>query len=376
MAVSAWFACVTLLADTIASLPVDVYRKAGSARIPVDPTPRLFADSPYTETTWFEWLWMVMESLAVTGNAFLLVTTRGPDDRPTALMPLHPDVLRIDISRNTRWPETIYRIGEATFDSKDIVHLKRYPVPGAVLGLSPVQKAATSLGLSIAADRYGLNYFRDSANPSSVLETDQALSPEAVLATQKQWIASQGGRRRPAVLAGGFKWKPIALNPDESQFLQTRSHQVLEIARWFRVPPHMIGETTKSTSWGSGIESQSRGFSTYTLNPWLNCIEQKLSSLLPRGQFVKFNIDGLLRGDVKSRWDAYEAGRRSGALSANDIRAMEDQPPIPNGDIYLQPVNYAPLGWVPAGATEDEEPEPEPLAEEPGDQEDDDDGDA
>lgn len=373
MSVSAFYACVTLLADTVSSLPGAAYRKVDTASIPIAPVPRLLANSPYPECTWFEWLWMMMEALTITGNAFAYIV-RDANEWPVGLMPIHPDYISITIEHRTAWPEPIFRIGGERVDAADILHIKRYPQAGCVLGLSPIQKAASAVGLTLAAERYGLNYFRDSANPSSVLETEQALDDSAAKSLMRRWVASHGGRRLPAVLSGGVKWRPIALTPNESQFLETRQFQRTEIAMWFRIPPHMIGETTKSTSWGTGLEQQVIGFNTFTLRPWLTCIEQRLSTLLPRGQFFKFNIDGLLRGDVKSRWEAYKIGRDCGVYSVNDIRAKEDMPPVENGDIRLQPMNFAPLGYVPpddAAPAEEPEPETEP-AEDPADQGEDD----
>ena len=371
MSLSAFYACVTLLADTIASLSIKAYRQVGQARIEVDPQPRLFQGSgPYPETTWFEWLWMLLESLVVTGNGFGYVTSRDVDGRPAAIMPVHPDVLSVTVENQpgTQWPDVVYRVNGAKVPVGNVVHLKRYPIAGSALGLSPIQKAASAVGLGLAAERYGLNYFRDSANPSSVLESDLSLDEEQTKRLQQQWIASHGGKRRPAILSGGVKWRPIAISPNESQFLETRQFQRSEIAMWFRIPPHMIGDTTKVTSWGTGLEQQSIGFVTYTLRPWLTCIEQALSMLLPRGQFAKFNIDGLLRGDVKSRWEAYRIGRDTGVYSVNDLRAMEDLPPIDDGDGRLQPMNFVPLGYdppeppEPADPTaEDSQPESEPA---------------
>lgn len=359
MALSAFYACVTLLADTISSLSVSAYRQVGSARVLVDPQPRLLRDDgPYPGTTWFEWLWMEMESLAVTGQGYGLVTARDPkDDKPTAIMPIHPDVVHVEVPRDVRWPEPVYRIEGERIPNRDMVHVRRYPIAGAVLGMSPIQKAASAVGLALAAERYGLTYFRDSANPSSVLESDLPLNEEQTRRIQQQWVSTHGGRRRPAIMSGGVKWRPIALTPNESQFLETRQFQRSEIAMWFRVPPHMIGDTTKSTSWGTGIEQQSIGFVTYTLRPWLTCIEQVFTALLPRGQFAKFNIDGLLRGDVKARWEAYRLGRDAGVYSVNDIRALEDLPPVDGGEGRIQPMNFVPLGYEPP---EDVGPEPSP----------------
>lgn len=359
MSLTAFNACVCLLADTISALTVTAYRKQGNTRIALDPQPTLFNGSPYPELDWFEWLWMEMECLAVTGNSFCYVTSRGPDERPTGLMPLHPDVLQIEIPKRQRWPEPVFRIEGSKVPADDIAHFRRYPVVGAVMGMSPVQKAAAAVGLALAAERYGLRYFIDSANPSSVLETDADLDPNGARETLRRWVSTQGGRRLPAVLSGGLKWKPISIAPNEAQFLETRQFQRSEIAMMFRIPPHMIGDTQKSTTWGSGIESMSIGFVKFTLMPWLTCIEQKLSRMLPRGQFVKFNIDGLLRGDVKSRWEAYQLGRNTGVYSPNEIRAMEDLPPVEDGDGRIQPVNFAPLGWTPPAGAQDAAPDPE-----------------
>lgn len=383
MALTAFNACVCLLADSIAALSGSAYRKDGAARVMLSPQPTLFNDSPYPDTTWFEWLWMIMESLAVTGNAATLVTARDKYDRATGLMPLHPDVLSITIDKKSKWPDPVFRIEGTRVPAHDVVIFRRYPVAGSVLGMSPVEKAAAAIGLGLAAERYGLSYFRDSANPSSVLETDQTLDGESSRAVMKRWISSHGGRRHPALLSGGLKWKPIAIAPNEAQFLETRQFQRSEIAMLFRVPPHMIGDTTKTTSWGTGVEQMSIGFLKFTLRPWLTCIEQILTKQLPRGQFFKFNIDGLLRGDVKSRWEAYRLGRDTGVYSPNDIRGFEDLPPVENGDMRLQPSNFVPLGTTAAelagtpaadNNTPTDEPDTEPEADpvDDGEEEDDD----
>ncbi|MBE5453498.1 HK97 family phage portal protein [Mycobacteroides abscessus] len=367
MQVSAFTACVTLLADTIAALPLIAYRWENGIKVALNPQP-IVVTQPFPETTLFDWVWMLVEALCVTGNGFGYITSRGPDDRPRAIMPVHPDCLNVVMPEKDRWPDPEYYVEGEKVSRSEIVHIKRYPIAGAALGLSPVQRAAASIGIALAAERYGLNYFRDSANPSSVLETDMALDPAQARLVQQQWIASHGGRRLPAVLSGGVKWRPIALTPNESQFLEVRKYQRGEIAMLFRVPPHMIGDTEKTTSWGTGIEQQSTGFVRYTLRPWLTCIEQQMSMLLPRGVFVKFDVTDLLRGDIKSLWTAYKAGRDSGVYSVNDIRAREDMEPVEGGDIRLQPTNMAPLGWEPPtttpAATEpqgDQTPEEEPA---------------
>ena len=367
--VGAFYACVTLLADTISSLTATAYRQQNQARIEVTPQPGLLMADPYPGLTWFDWLWMMVDSLAVTGNAFGLVTARDNQNRPTAILPIHPDAITINQPKpgeeeETNWIKPVYRIGGKKQSSSDIVHIKRFPIAGRPWGMSPIEHAAGDLGLSLEANRYGLRWFRDSAHPSGILSAEGDLTPEQTLRTQKQWAQTHGaGRRMPAVMSGGMKWTPISITPNESQFLETREFQRSEIAMWFRIPPHMIGDTAKSTSWGTGIEQQSIGFATYTLRPWLTCIEQALGKYIPRGQFIKFNIDGLLRGDVKARWEAYRLGREAGVYSVNDIRAMEDLPPVEDGDGRLQPMNFAPLGYEPP--PEPTGPTPNPVRFEP-----------
>ncbi|ATN88820.1 portal protein [Mycobacterium phage DmpstrDiver] len=362
MALGAFYACVTLLADTVASLSIDAYRKKGNVRVPVDPQPKLLASTPYPGLTWFDWLWMLMESLAVTGNAFGYITSRGPDGRPAAIMPVHPDCIHVTTSERNGWLEPVYRIDGKIVDNDRIMHIKRYPIAGCVVGMSPIEKAASAIGLGLAAERYGLSWFRDAADPRGILASDADLTPDQVKQTQKQWIQSHHGRRLPAVMSAGIKWQSISITPNESQFLETRGFQRSEIAMWFRIPPHMIGDTEKSTSWGTGIEQQSIGFVTYTLLPWLTCIEQALTAFLPNGQFVKFNHNGLLRGDVKSRFEAYQIGIQNGIYSPNDARSWEDLPPIPEGDIHLQPMNFVPLGYMPPEAPA-QEPQPNSATE-------------
>lgn len=345
------FACVRLLADTIASLPMAVYRRdANNLPQRVSPTPKVILQ-PTPGFDLFQWKWMVVSALALRGNSFHVVTGRDSLGYPTALMPVHPDLVYIERRTNIlEWYDPIYRVAGERVERADIVHIRRFTMPGEPLGLTPIQQAARAIGIGISAEEYGHRYFRDSANPSSVLRTDQTLTPEEIELNQAQWISSNGGRRLPAVLSGGFDWKPISITPEESQFLQTRSASVADVARFYGIPPHMIGDVERSTSWGSGIEQQAIGFITYTLMGWLTCIESAISNLLPRGQFMKFDTNYLMRGDMKSRFESYQLARQSGLMSVNEMRAREEMPPVPDGDGYLQPLNFAPLGFDPATA--------------------------
>lgn len=350
---------VQLIADNIAGLPWDSFRKRGRRRVEVDPQPSLLAE-PSPEMSDFDWKHMMVVSLLMRGNFYGLVAARDTLEYPTIINPLHPDEVRID-----RDPDTFEKrvwVNGRLYPTRELFHIPGFRLPGADVGLTPIGMARHSLGLSLAAQEYGAKWFRDGAAPSSVLETEQNLTDPQVKTVQRSWIASHGGRRRPAVLSGGFKWKPITITPEESQFLQTRQQQDLEACRMLRIPPHMLGIVDKSTSWGTGIEQQSIGFLQYTLRPWLTRVEAQMNRISPRGQFLKFNVEGLLRGDIKTRFEAYRVGIDGGWMNPDEVRELEDREPIPGGagQKFRQPLNFTELGAVPATPPANE-PAPPPL---------------
>lgn len=347
MQLTAVNACVRLLADSVAGLPLDAYRKRGSVRETVLPIPSLIAQ-PFSDLTTFEGLWQVVACLALKGESLSVAMARDRFEFVTSMLPVHPDSWTVEPNRDGGRP--IYKIEGERIPNEDVIHIRRFSLPGELHGLSPIQAARQGIGLGLAAERYGARFFGDSANPSSVLETDQDLTEDQAKRNQQAWIDSHGGRRRPAMLSGGLKWRPISITPEESQFLETRKFQRDEIAMLYGVPPHMIGAVEKSTSWGTGIEQQGIGWVTYTLMNWLNPIEAAFSSLLPRGQFARLNVNALLRGDMKARFDAYVSARNAGWLNVNEIRELEDRAPVPNGDDYIQPLNMGPLGSDPLAA--------------------------
>lgn len=347
------FSCVRLLASSVASLPIRSYRSTGDVRVAVDPQPKLM-QSPYPGMTWHNWTWMLMQSLSTTGNGFGRVTAWDTNGQPLAILPLSPNAVTVDPNKGT-WDAPHYLVNGKHVPSNEIFHVKAYPTAGNAMALSPIEMAATTIDLAHAADRYGLRWFRDSANPSGILSSDQDLTAEQIKRTQFGWIKAHRERRGPAVLGGGFKYTPVSITPEESQFLETRQYQKSDISMLFGIPPHMIGDTQKATSWGAGIESQSIGFVVYTLMPWLVCIEQAFDQILPRGQFSKFNADALLRGDLKSRYEAHAIAWQNGWISDNEIRALEERQPIAEGDTHYRPANFVPLGYMP----------PEPSATKP-----------
>jgi HK97 family phage portal protein len=342
------YACTRLLADTIASLPWKAYRRdKNGVPVALDPQPALIRQ-PWPGFDLYQWKWMVVASCCLRGNSYHLITSRDAAGWPTAMMPLHPDLVYLERRPDMlAWFDPIYRVMGQQVDKQDICHIRRFTMPGEPWGLSPVRQAAVAIGLSLSAEEYGYRYFKESATPTGILFTDQNLDPDTVERQQQNWIASHGGRRLPAVLTGGFKWQSLSISPEESQFLATREFQRTEICLMFGVPPVLIGDTHQTTAWGTGIQQLTQGAVTYTFRPWTACIEQTISDLLPRGQYISFDFDALLKGDIDTRYKAYQTAIYTGWLSRSEVRAKEEMEPKPELDEYLVPVNMAPAGFDP-----------------------------
>lgn len=245
------FACVRLLADTIASLPWKAYRR-DSQGVPkeVKPQPAIISQ-PYPGFDLFEWKWMTVASMALRGNAYSYIAERDKNGYPTALLPLHPDIVFLEYQPDLlKWFEPIYRIMGEAVDRRDMVHMRRFTMPGEPWGMSPIRQAAVAIGLGLSAEEYGYRFYKESATPSGTLSTEQDLDPDAITTLQQNWIQSHGGRRLPAILTKGFKFEPISLRPNESQFLETRQFQRSEICLLYGVPPILIGDTKETTAWG------------------------------------------------------------------------------------------------------------------------------
>jgi HK97 family phage portal protein len=233
----------------------------------------------------------------------------------------------------------------------------------AFVGKSPIALARESIGLTMATEEYGGRFFSNDSRPGGILRHPAKLSPEAAKRLKASWENANGGltnKHRVAVLEEGIEWQQIGISPEEAQFLDTRKFQELEICQVYRVPPHMIGITDRSTSWGTGIEEMGIGFVTFTLLPYLTRIAQSVNrDLLGANErkeyFAEHLTAALERGDLMTRYQAYNIGRNGGWLSANDIREMENMNPIEGGDVYLQPLNMAPAGGESGGGEESDE---------------------
>lgn len=344
-------ACVGVLADAVATLPLYAYQRGPGSRRPVDPPPPLIAQ-PFVEITLQDWLTQLMVSLALRGNGYGLVIQRDDMGFPVQVAPVHPDA--VGVKRDQRSGHRVYRVNGEVKDTADVLHVPAIMLPGALVGLNPIECARITFGLARASEAFAASFFGNSANPSGVIQVPGSLNPTETFEMAKAWIAAHQGSQNanlPAVLTGGAEFKPISITPDDAQFIETRNLSRLEIAMMFRVPPHMLGDVDRTTSWGAGIEQQEIGFVTNTLRPWLNRIESHLSTLLPGNMFCKFNLSGRLRGDTLQRFQAHTLARFGGWENVDEIREKEDMAPLPDGlgEQYLQPLNYAPAGAAPPG---------------------------
>ena len=372
MQMTAVYACVRILSEAIAGLPLHLYRytDGGSKDKAVDnPLYFLLHDEPNPEMTSFVFRETLMTHLLLWGNAYAQIIRNGKGS-VIALYPLMPNRMEVDRDSNgrivyrynrSRDEANVKKEGAVELSPEDVLHIPGLGFDGLV-GYSPIAMARNAIGMAIACEEFGSKFFANGASPSGVLEHPGILKDPAKV--RDSWNAAYGGSsnaHKVAVLEEGLKYVPISISPNEAQFLETRKFQLNEIARIFRVPPHMVGDLDKSSF--SNIEQQSLEFVKYTLDPWVVRWEQCLSrSLLADDEkktlFFKFNVDGLLRGDYQSRMNGYAVGRQNGWMSANDIRELENMDRIPTeegGDLYLINGNMLPLGKAGAFANGNEQ---------------------
>lgn len=365
---SAVWSCVRLIAETIATLPLPVYRlDAMGRKIPAKDyyLYPLLHDQPNADMTAAEFWEAMVGCLCLWGNAYAH-KERTVGGRLIALNPLRPDWMQVRRASNGavlyRYHDPDAKGGVIEYSDEDIFHLKGFGTDG-LIGMSPISYARHSFGNAMAVEESVGATFKNMVRPSGVLSTDQMLTR----AQQDAYERNLGERFSGAInagkvmtLMGGFKFQPIALPPEDAQMLQTRGFNTEEICRWFRVPPHMVGHTEKVTSWGSGIEQQMQGFLTFALRPYLTRIEQAIRKSLipPLDQGVisaEFNLEGLLRADSHGRAEFYGVMVEKGLMTRNEIRAKENLPPLEGADRLTVQVNMTfldLLGTVPAPANQ------------------------
>ena len=321
---SAVWACVRLLADAVSTLPLDVYRRG--ERDPLPELPPLLRQ-PAAGMSLNEWLYAVMVSLLLRGNAYGIVTARsGSTLLPAQVDLAHPDRLGVTVLPDGRLS---YRLNGEELDPADVWHARAYAFPGAVLGLSPVEYARQTIGLGLAAEKFGAQWFGDGSIPSGVIYADRDPKKEGAAKLKAEWVASRKNNREPAVLSGA-KFELISVKPEESQFLGTIEANVQAIARLYGVPPEMVGGSTAGPLAYTSPEMRSLDLLTYTVRGWLVRLENAISALLPSTQHARFNAAGMVRVDLKSRYEAHEIAIRAGFLTVNEVRELEDRGPLPD----------------------------------------------
>jgi len=354
------FACVRILAETIGALPLHLYRRlptGGKEKATDHPLYWLMHDAPNQEMTSMELRETSMGHNALRGNSYAQIIFGG-DGRPAEIIPLHPDRVRPERSRVSQRLAYFYNPPDAsrerTFQPDEILHIRGLGGNG-ISGYDPITLAREAFGLSIATEEHGARFFANGSTPTGILEFPQALKDQAFKRLRESFAEKYQGLQnshKPIILEEGGKWQSIGINHENAQFLETRKFQTTEIARMFRIPPHMIADLEKATF--SNIEQQSLEFVIHTMLPWLTRHEQRYNRalLLPSERaefFFELNIDGLLRGDIKSRYEAFQIARQNGWLSVDEIRAMENMNPLPDGkggDIYTMQSSFVPLDML------------------------------
>ena len=357
--VSTVYACVRVIAETIASLPLAVYEETetGSQKATDHPLYRILHDEPNPEMTSFVLREVMLSHLLLWGNSYCQIIRTGKN-HIAGLYPLLPD--RMEVDRDSKTGTLVYTYttteGNAVrLKPSDVLHIPGLGFDG-IMGYSPIALEKNAIGLGIAAEEYGSTFFKNGARPSGVLTHPNTVRDPKRL--RDNWNATYGGSSnggKVAILEESMSFTPISLPNNEAQFLETRRFQVEEICRIYRVPPHLVGNLDRATF--SNIENQSIDFAVHTIRPWLVRIEQAMNRALfsdsekagnPGGGrfYVQFNLDGLMRGDYKSRMEGYAIARQNGWMSANDIRALENLNPISEeegGSTYLVNGNMVPV---------------------------------
>ena len=348
LGIPAVWRAVQLIASTSASLPLHAYQATDGGGRVMKRTGQaaMLLDNPHPDQTPFELWETAFCHVALWGNAYLRIL-RNSFGQIRELWLIHPS--RVKVGRSSETGVKLYSIdgSQDALTDEQILHIPGFGYDG-ICGVSPIRAARQGLGLALAAEEYGAKFFGSGSLATGILQTEQRLSQPQADALHARWKAKRAGlnsAHEVIVLDSGAKFEQLSIPPEDAQFLQTRSFQVSEIARMFGIPPHMLQDTEKSTSWGTGIEQQSIGFVVYTLRPWLTRFEQRITKILkPEPVYARFSVEGLLRGDSKTRAEFYRRMWEIGVYSTNEIRALEDLPPVEGGDARHRPLNMGELG--------------------------------
>lgn len=333
LGISTVFSAISLIADSIALLPVKTLRYDGQKTIYTDKPKFLEKPNVGLDLTMFSLIHQTITSLAMHGNAFILVD-KDRQGRPIQLTPVHPEKVKVEMDNGMKVYMIMTKKGsfERKITGDNMLHFVWYSYPGNLIGVSPLRTNANTYGLALAMERHIAQFYGQGGTPSSVLETDRDLTAEQASVLKETWIMNHNRNRKPAVLTGGLKFKPISAGAG-SELIDAREQIVNEIARVFRIPAHLLLSKDASNVY-SNIESNGLAFIRHTLLPWIRRIEDGLSSLLPGKQFVKLDTDEYSRGDQLSRVRSYQVAISSGVMTPNEARAKMDLEPYEGGDKF------------------------------------------
>jgi len=321
------YSAVSLLADSVASLPLQAFRARPDGTRERASTPRLFTD-PASEGTLYDWVHQAMTSLLLRGNAYGLVTAVGADGWPTSMEWLDP--ARVGV---TGRPGAVdYTYTGRPLDRGSVVHIRAFSMPGALKGLSPLEQFATTFEMGLSAESSARDWYANGVTPAHSLQNSERTIPQSVAMDAK--AAYRAAVRSGDVFVHGKDWNlsTLGVSAGEAQFLEGIKATATQVAAIYRVAPEDIGGDTGSSMTYSTTEMQDIRFLTRSLRPWLVRLEQSFSRLVPRPVYMRFNADAMIRTDLKSRWQVHQIATGIGAVTVNEVRAVEDRPPVEWGD--------------------------------------------
>lgn len=370
LGMAAVWRAVQVSCNVPAALPFRAYRQVGGARQRSTGPAAALLDDPHPDMTAFELWQTVFVHRRLWGNAYVR-KLRNQLGQVAELWPIHPG--RVRVGRESEGGRKVYVIdgGKEVLSDDQILHLPGLGYDG-ICGVSPIRAARQSIGLGLAAEEFGARLFGSGSLATGILQTEQRLTQKQADTLSSRWKEKRTGLESAhgtVVLDKGAKFHQLTIPPEDAQFLESRRFQVVEVCRWFGIPPFLMFETEKSTSWGTGLEQQALGWVKFDLGPDLTAVEQRVTkhALRPNPQrptpdYARYSIEGLLRGDSAARAAFYRSMWDIGAFSTDDVLALEERPPVDGGDVRYRPLNMGRLGTYDEQTSESApQPETEPA---------------
>lgn len=334
LAHSSVFACVSLIADGVSTLPVDVFEKQKGRRVEL-PAPEVIS-KPSAWMSDVDFRRQILISWLIAGNFFGQAVARDRLFNPTQIEPIDP--FSVTVKENPSTYRLEYHVGGKEIDPDQIIHWPGLLLPGHRVGVTPITYAAAQIGMGLNAQRFGQQYFVDGVKANGVISMPSAKgTPDQAREVKERFVESAQTAHEPVVLFGDTKYTPLNVSAADTQFLESANASGQDVARFFSVPAELIGLDSGSSLTYSNIESRSRHALQYTLNPWAVRLEKALSTLVARPAYVKCNRDAALAIDTTTRYNANSTGIRTGFLTVNEVRELEDRPPVDGGDVTLWP---------------------------------------